>query len=673
MSTTTPVSTTPKVRTYAADLTAMRAERGLTAPTPRSETSTKPKPVAVTIPKKIPARIQNPPTIVASTTISREVTNPKKKPVAPISVPPVPVAPIQKTNPPFHTLNKVGVTAAPVTKIDTTDFDATTKKSKPSVLANPGVEPLTVSRTDTTDTGTIITDTKQNHVSFFGAFATTLSGWWHTKQKAAAERKQPKYTVPGAERRKGVIQKATTQTGRTSTADHAAVVNRIKAAKVTPRGTPVSRVIPPLSTAPVPEAEKTTIGWITELTPMTSQTPTPQSAEHVARVERLKNEIDELDTTLSTVAVEPITRAVITPVVPTLSPVPTPLVAEDVPPDANFESSTDVEAEAETETELETETIPVTEKEVALPITPITPFERPRIEPILQVRTANTSEPVLAETKIEITESDATVETTSQATGSAPVLASKPYWSVSLAKRTTPNTLSNLSDLRSSIWWKNTFRVTNNLVLAAGFGCGIVVVGWYGTMALLNQNNPDATPSAPTTIFTSSSVITPANMPYTKQELIDTLQAADQGGGPIVELSLLDTNTPASQTIFDLVHASVATDFITSVRHTVVGSYRTEPWVVFITTDSATAQGGMLAWEKTMSTDLAPWFGPAVQRSNKTGISLFTDSIIAGHDVRTLTNDAGTERIMYGFIAPNTLLITTNTTAFLNLSEKVQK
>ena len=672
MSTTTPVPTTPKVRTYAADLTAMRTERGLTAPTPRSETNTKPKPVAVNIPKKVPARIPNPPSATVSTTVSREVTIPKKKPAPSISVPPVPVAPTLKTNPPFHTLTKVVTTANPVTKIDTADFDATTKKSKPSVLANPGVEPLTVSRTDTTSTGTIITDTKQNHVSFFGAVASTLSGWWHTKQKAAAERKQPKYTVPEAERRKGVIQKATTQTGRTSTADHAAVVNRIKAAKVTPRGTPVPRVIPQPVTAPIPEVAETTAGWITELTPVATPTPAPLSAEHVTRVERLQNEIDELDTTLNTVAVEPVSRAVITPIVPTLAPLPTPLIAEDVQSDADFASVNDAEDEAE----LETEIVPVMEKEVTPPITPITPFERPRIEPNIQVRTATPDESVFAERKTAITESDATVKTASQATESAPALASKPYWSVSLTKRTTPNALANLSDLRSSLWWKNTFRVTNNLVLAAGFGCGIVVVGWYGTMALLNQNSSNVTPLAPTTIFTSSSVITPVSMPHTKQELIDTLKAADQGGEPIIELSLPDTTTaaaPASQTIFDLIHASVATDFITSIRHTVVGSYRAEPWVVFITTDTATAQGGMLAWEKTMSTDLAPWFGPAVQRSNKTGISLFTDGMIAGHDIRSLTNETGTERIIYGFIAPNTLLVTTNTTAFLNLSEKVQK
>jgi hypothetical protein len=660
MSTTTPVPTTPKVRTYAADLTATRTERGLTtAVTPAVKTVITEKPAAVTMPTKKP--------VVASTPIPPKTTPPQPAPITKkvpstfvtpqVTVPAAPSTTIEKSNPPFHTLSKSGraTTTPAVARIDTTEFDAVAKVNKPSVLANPGVEPLTVSRTNTSNTGTIITDTKQNHVSFLSAFATTITGWWHTKQKVAADRKQPKYTVPDAERRKGVIQKATTQTGRISTADHAAVVSRIKAAKMTPRGTPLPRVstVPLVAVVPVAPkvAVQTNSGWSTETTQSEATDSIPAVVDTV-QVTRIQNEIDELDTSLSVVAPTPAPRAVITPTIPVVPTAP----QENTPAETITE---------DTEVAL-VRTVPET--------APVVPFERARIVPVVPTA-ATTPAPqnddaISEETTIqEIAEPDEILP----ASAATP----QPNWSLVLQQRTSTNLFTSATAILQKQWWKEMFRATNNLMLAAALGCGVVVVGWYGMQAILAHKSIDTVvAAAPTTIFTDSALLTPTNQVRTKQDVIEALKSGEQGNESIVEISLSDTkktSSPTPQTIFTSLQTMVTADFSSSLSRVVVGNYRTEPWMTLITTDTATAQGGMLVWEKTMSTDLSPWFGTAVQRNTKVGLTPFKDGSIAGHDVRILTDDKGTERIIYGFIAPNILLITTNTTAFLNLSQKVNK
>ncbi len=674
MSTTTPVPTTPKVRTYAADLTATRAERGLALPTvPTKKVVVAEKPAAAVIPKKkaaVAVVVQKPVPAPAkkspATPISKVVTVVPTKPKTVVTTPVAPSVVAEKTNPPFHTLSKSGhVTTPPVTRIDTTEFDAVVKASKPSVLATPGVEQLTVSRTDTTTTGTIITDTKQNHVSFLSALTSTFTGWWHTKQKVAADRKQPKYTVPEAERRKGVIQKATTQTGRTSTADHAAVVSRIKAAKMTPRGTPLPRVSVPL---PTPNSA---VAVIPEVPVALPEEPFQEQAEqidttHLTQAKHIQDEIDALDTILPIAVPALVSQQIISPIIPALPPTP----IQEIPVETYTETAA-----------IEQPTPPpviLEEPEVPVAIPPITPFTRARIEPVVPLpakATPFTTDDTVTDTPTETENRDAENIITNAV--DPDILSTKPNWSLVLKQRGTTGIFGRYLVLLSKNWWKETFRVTNNLVVAAALGCGIVVVGWYGLQAVLaHRSITTFAATTPTTIFASAVLITPDKAPRTKQELQDILKNATGNGEPLVELSLTSTKaTPSKlpQSAFAILNATVATDFSTSINQVTAGNYRSEPWLVLKTTDDATAKGGMLVWEKTLSADLSPWFGETVQRSTKAGITLFKDGTIAGHDVRILTNDAGTERIIYGLIAPNTLLITTNTTAFLNLAEKVIK
>jgi len=75
---------------------------------------------------------------------------------------------------------------------------------------------------------TIITDTKKDRFKLFPAITNSIKKWIENYKLEQKNKKAPKYTVPETARRKGVIQKATSQTGRSTSADHETIQDRIK-------------------------------------------------------------------------------------------------------------------------------------------------------------------------------------------------------------------------------------------------------------------------------------------------------------------------------------------------------------------------------------------------------------------------------------------------------------
>ena len=74
---------------------------------------------------------------------------------------------------------------------------------------------------------TIITDTKKNKTSLISSVISSI-GLWFKEITKPKKKKAPKYTVPEASRRKGVIQKATTKTGSIFTADSETLREQIR-------------------------------------------------------------------------------------------------------------------------------------------------------------------------------------------------------------------------------------------------------------------------------------------------------------------------------------------------------------------------------------------------------------------------------------------------------------
>jgi hypothetical protein len=123
--------------------------------------------------------------------------------------------------------------------------------------------------------------------------------------------------------------------------------------------------------------------------------------------------------------------------------------------------------------------------------------------------------------------------------------------------------------------------------------------------------------------------------------------------------------------------------FIRSLDSTsMFGSYGTNKnaFIVLKTNQFDTALAGMLAWEASISVDLAPFFGEPVRKTfdpaslteDRTRPASFVDDVIQNHDVRILYDEVGEERILYTFIQNEFILIATSYSTLEALIEELE-
>jgi len=118
--------------------------------------------------------------------------------------------------PAFHELQKAvktDIKAEPVVK----------KKEKEDTKKK-GITP-----TKPTGGGTIITDNKKSNRSFFSELQKSIASWFKDIKKSFTPAKKHTYEVSKTERRKGVVQKATSKTGTIFSADNETLREQIKA------------------------------------------------------------------------------------------------------------------------------------------------------------------------------------------------------------------------------------------------------------------------------------------------------------------------------------------------------------------------------------------------------------------------------------------------------------
>jgi hypothetical protein len=276
----------PPLRTYARDLETERQRRGMpSTPTP---------PVMSALPPKPPQ--SKTPAVPAAPAPAPQTTTPEK-PAPPEHLATTPPAPkraseaVLKTRedelkkdsglrpttiPPFHTLKTATRrTAAPVA--------ATAAESDRD----------TITIIDDQSGATVITDTKRNRFSLGRSLFASLRAWWQKRTQERKARNTPKYVVPETDRRKGVIQRATSHTGRQITGDPAQLRDLVRERQVNPppviakpetTWTPHTETI--FELLPVPEADEhftnvTTTARYSSDTPA-AQRPTPIKATSVA-------------------------------------------------------------------------------------------------------------------------------------------------------------------------------------------------------------------------------------------------------------------------------------------------------------------------------------------------------------------------------------------------------
>lgn len=189
------------MRTFARDVERERSETPTPQPVP-PEPPVKTDTLAETKSKKEPHHSQK----QHSTVIHDKVkSKTKDKPTKKVS-----------SIPPFHELQKV------VNK--RVEEEKENRETKPIADRPKGITPK-----KPVAGGTVITDNKKARTPFFTSLKQSLQNWFTDVKKSLAPKKKNTYAVRPTERRKGVVQKATSKTGTIFSADNETLREQIKA------------------------------------------------------------------------------------------------------------------------------------------------------------------------------------------------------------------------------------------------------------------------------------------------------------------------------------------------------------------------------------------------------------------------------------------------------------
>ncbi len=528
--------------------------------------------------------------------------------------------------PPFHSFQKPGPRKAPVVKVgsDTTTFNKTdlkaaASKHTASTLTTPSHDVLVGDAAKDADTATIITDTKHKRFSLSRSLRDSLSSWVEDKKDIITGKKKPKYSVPQADRRKGVIQKATSMTGRASTADHAQVLERLRSNK--------------------------------------KNNPIPTSASTVSKTAVKPSWENDRATEYKTVTAEVVTVSEIP--VTTHKTVHNPSVVTPPPelittPHTHTHTTTESTAVAAPHSP---EPTIVTPKVEPVPLTVAPPAEKPpkKIAPITPTIPTYQIPRVAPPTPIPPVIPTQTIETTPELPPTPPTKVVTPV----IPKKSLP--LANLET------W---FADTNRIVLAGGGLIVSLVLVW----GIINIGSPlefftstEKTATVPP-LFSMSTQENIFLSSLSRTQILMTLSTPSSEEVSLIEYQLVSASSSETLTgseLFTNLEIKVPIAFTAGIVRATPGRYRNEPWLALQVVDKSTGLGGMLTWEKNLSRDLSPWFGEALDNTS------FRDGSIQGLDIRILTDTTGKERIVYGFIQPQILLIATSENTFLNLMQNV--
>lgn len=572
----------PAVRTYAADLDAMRNKAVMQAPTPPKATLKQPV-KKETAPKATPAIVTN------------EQAVPKAIVPTVVSTTPVPTA--LKPLPPLDSFTQP-------------DSDA-----KVTLIGKDGNE----APVNKAPSGVIITDTKKDRFQFFPALGASIKNWF---TKKSAERKAsaaPKYVVPESSLRRGVIQKATSQTGRGTTADFSSIPERVRRRKV-------------FKESPAPVAKKTHTSWSPNTETGYMLLPSvPVAITNVQVVPKRsfitkEKEVSE-EPEIPPTPIES-TEAVVTPLWDSATPSPEKVAPTPVPVSAAVVTTAPPLVEPEVViTEIPSVAVDTINEEYNVTEVPV-----PEVQEESSI--AEILPPVVSEESIPSeTESDEDIKSESG--------------------------LFAISTNRLSIGF-------SGLVLAA------IMIGLVGYFYITHTIEDELVITEPVQLIdlplraTTVPSLDQTTLVTTFSEMRDTLT----DGGQIFIQSTTATEV-LPQDLIPALTLTLEPNFSQSITVLRFGfTKENQPFLVLQVDNAVAARGGMLAWEETVAEELQPYFNAGTSAS--TANQQFTDAMIEGNDVRLLKAVDGSTYLVYGIIG-NKIIITTDIFNFSNLSQLLIK
>lgn len=214
------------IRTFAKDLDAVRANkkphveevRNNSIPNRPIELSNK-KDLEETVSEMIPK--QKNPVPVSKITVPN--LSPEKKPSVHNPIPAFHELKKHHPSSPNNNDRKINIVSRHASK--TSEI----KSSEPKKVPTRHIETIKPIRKFTGGGGaTIITDTKESSFKLLPSIIDSIRSWFKELNQRRKKKKTPTYTVPETNRRKGVIQKATSKTGTIFTADNDTIKEQIR-------------------------------------------------------------------------------------------------------------------------------------------------------------------------------------------------------------------------------------------------------------------------------------------------------------------------------------------------------------------------------------------------------------------------------------------------------------
>lgn len=512
---------------------------------------------------------------------------------------------------------------APISKIVTPKKVVTAIKKKPIGLnidsATPALKPIPSSLSESissinnkksiivdNDEGaaaTIITDTKRNRFKLFPAVISSIKKWFEKEKKSLTAKKTPRYSVPDSSLRKGVIQKATSKTGRFATADFDSIQERIKkrneVIEEEPEGTTIWTPHTETGFFLLEAPEKTPVTNIkienrkSFVIPLPAETkpttPTPET-KPVTEIETVV-EVEEDNRWSSTEAIKP---AVV-------EAIPTP--ATEVPEQKIIAEPAVVAAEETPIIQNRVEELPVSKTEEVQ-----TPEELPK------------EDLPNAEFKIPVT------------------------------------IIKEGEDETKVPWYlQRDFWLSTNILTLLVATMTVLFIA-VGTVMILNQKAA-STVESPST----EPILNRGNVEIIKVSNLDlesltlAFTTAEGKVNKTTEIvPTIDKVEISATNVFSLLFPNADISFVHSVKKIHLGySAQQVPFIVFDFTDKRAVFGGMLVWEHTMTKDLSTILG-----NNEDSTTSFTDGKINQIDIRYINKD-GQDILVYAII-DNSVIITTD-------------
>lgn len=512
----------------------------------------------------------------------------------------------------------------------------------------PATEPAIVVDNEEAATATIIRDTKHNRFRLFPAISTSLKQWFLEIKEKYFTKKAPKYTVPETSRRKGVIQEATSKTGKLTTFDRTSLQERIRQRQ--------ERTVP----------KEPTTTWSANTEPGFLLLEEPdEEIEEEPKVSNVKIETRKSFRTppppkpVETIPVPPPTPIVPPPVAIIEPPKPIePIIVPPPTPTVEVPSPVTV-----------TQTTPPTLNE-----RPVTPQPKPVEAVLVPPPTPIVPPPVETTSNLPLVRTLASEETASREDQ-----ARQTQLEVKSDTKRRPVGLTRLQPKNLRDWL---FSLNTNLISLGVIGLLVVLsitslVGYFWFYES-NQLTLTTAPSYPSILSVPLQAVFVSDL--TKENLFkQIIENQKQSKYETLQIALISSPTgekllPATSLI-NTIGDNINSVFAHSIKTIYFGNAnRISPFLVMKITDQDTARGGLLTWEENMADDLKPLFvafKPDLATSTA-GLS-FSDIVIAGNDARILKASDGTELLIYALTKENILIITSDQKTLIELITLISK